>query len=271
MNDKTRREFLKSCFRIGGYAGIACLGMGAVEDARGWGILPAMVSQGACISGNNSNCVLLIHSNTADGSTTFVDSSQGGSNHTADITVVSSAHHDTDQAYFGTTSIDLTNATQDLLTVADSADWDFGTGDFSVEMWTYWKTVASYGLIGRYTTAANTWGLRYVHPNDWYWYYGDGVTYTFTLSWTPTAETWYHFVIARGSGSLRFFVDGVQKGSTEADAVNYDTAQAIGIGNYYSGADATCFNGYIDEVAIFKGSANGRTADFTVPAYAYCN
>ena len=47
MNDKTRREFLKSCFRIGGYAGIACLGMGAVEDARGWGILPAVVSSGA--------------------------------------------------------------------------------------------------------------------------------------------------------------------------------------------------------------------------------
>jgi len=47
VNDKTRREFLKSCFRIGGYAGIACLGMGAVEDARGWGILPVIVGSGA--------------------------------------------------------------------------------------------------------------------------------------------------------------------------------------------------------------------------------
>ena len=43
MSDKTRREFLKSCFRIGGYAAIAQLGMGAVEDARGLGILPAIV------------------------------------------------------------------------------------------------------------------------------------------------------------------------------------------------------------------------------------
>jgi len=46
VSDKTRREFLKSCFRIGGYAGIACLGMGAIEDARGWGILPAIVGSG---------------------------------------------------------------------------------------------------------------------------------------------------------------------------------------------------------------------------------
>ncbi|MFH2074365.1 MAG: hypothetical protein ABIJ57_03320, partial [Pseudomonadota bacterium] len=46
MNDKTRREFLKTCFRIGGYAAIAQLGMGAIEDARGWGILPAIVGSG---------------------------------------------------------------------------------------------------------------------------------------------------------------------------------------------------------------------------------
>jgi len=47
MKDRTRREFLKNCFQIGGYAGVACLGMGAIEDARGWGILPAVITSGA--------------------------------------------------------------------------------------------------------------------------------------------------------------------------------------------------------------------------------
>ena len=42
MSDKTRREFLKDCYKIGGYAGVACLGMGAVDDAMGLGILPAL-------------------------------------------------------------------------------------------------------------------------------------------------------------------------------------------------------------------------------------
>ena len=46
MSDKTRREFLKSCFQIGGYAAIASLGLGAVEDARGWGILPTLTGFG---------------------------------------------------------------------------------------------------------------------------------------------------------------------------------------------------------------------------------
>ena len=47
MSDKTRREFLKSCFQIGGYAAIASLGLGAVEDARGWGILPTIIGGGS--------------------------------------------------------------------------------------------------------------------------------------------------------------------------------------------------------------------------------
>ena len=38
-----RRQFLKRCFQIGGYAAIAQLGLGAIEDARGWGILPALM------------------------------------------------------------------------------------------------------------------------------------------------------------------------------------------------------------------------------------
>ena len=42
-----RRQFLKRCFQIGGYAAIAQLGLGAVEDAIGHGILPALVGGGA--------------------------------------------------------------------------------------------------------------------------------------------------------------------------------------------------------------------------------
>ena len=38
-----RRQFLKRCFQLGGYAAIAQLGMGAVEDAIGHGIMPALM------------------------------------------------------------------------------------------------------------------------------------------------------------------------------------------------------------------------------------
>jgi len=45
-SDVDRRGFLKSCYKIGGIAAIMGLGISAVEDAMGWGILPAVVGSG---------------------------------------------------------------------------------------------------------------------------------------------------------------------------------------------------------------------------------
>jgi len=42
-----RREFLKRCYKIGGIAAIIGMGLGAVEDAMGWGIMPAVVGSGS--------------------------------------------------------------------------------------------------------------------------------------------------------------------------------------------------------------------------------
>lgn len=42
MNDKTRREFLRDCYKIGGYAALVSLGSGAINDALGYGLLPAI-------------------------------------------------------------------------------------------------------------------------------------------------------------------------------------------------------------------------------------
>ena len=266
----SRRELIKDAARIGGIAGLYAVGGKALVDeafARSFFIGGHLGAAAACESGNDSNCVLLIHSNTTDGSTTFVDSSQGGSDHTADITVVNSAHHETDQQKFGTTSIYLNNGTSDKLTIADSADWDFGAGSFSLEFWVMWKgSISNTGLIGRYVGEANTWGMQY-YSGAIYWYYGNGTSHNF--SWTPpAADTWYHLVIARDGTNLRFFVDGIQQDSTQTDNTNYNTASALTIGNCGAGS---LIDGYFDEIAIFKGSANGRTANFTPPTSAYCD
>ena len=65
---------------------------------------------------------LLIHSDTVDDSTTFIDSSPSG--HTVTAT---NGRHDDGQKKFGATSIRL-DGTGDYLTVADSTDWEFGNG-----------------------------------------------------------------------------------------------------------------------------------------------
>jgi len=265
----TRRKFILKIFECVLFCAIAMMGLEREARARSIFLsVPSGSGEGACVSGNGANCVLLIHSNTTDGSTTFVDSSQGGSDHTADITAVGNVHHETDQQKFGTSSIETDAGPVGYLSIADSADWDFGTGDFSIEFWFRFKaSVQNKGLVGKYAGEANTWGLTY-STNLLYWYYGNGVSWS--KAWTPVADTWYHICIARASATLRWFIDGTQIGTSETDNTNYDTATALVVGSYDPALSALV-QGYFDEIAIFKGSANGRTANFTPPTGPYCD
>ena len=74
---------------------------------------------------------LLIHGNEGSGQS-FTDSSL--SNHT--VTAVGDATHSTTQSRFSGGSIFL-DGTGDYLSVTDSSDWAFGTGDFTMDMWVY--------------------------------------------------------------------------------------------------------------------------------------
>jgi hypothetical protein len=93
--------------------------------------------------------LLLIHSNTTDGSTTFTDSSQEGRT----ITVSGDTQHDTAQSKFGTTSIYFDGT--DYLEVPDADEFSF-VGDFTIDFWvrttseTYsrvWTTGSTTGIL----------------------------------------------------------------------------------------------------------------------------
>ena len=75
-----------------------------------------------------SNVVALLHLDGANGSATFTD--QKG--HT--FTAGGSATLSTAQQKFGSASLVLNGSTQ-YITSATSADWEMGSGDFTIEMW----------------------------------------------------------------------------------------------------------------------------------------
>ncbi len=81
---------------------------------------------------NTPDTVLLIPSNTTDASTTFEDTSRGGV--VATPTAYANAQHDTAQKKFGTTSIKF-DGSGDALHLADDDDYDFGTGDLTIDFW----------------------------------------------------------------------------------------------------------------------------------------
>ena len=106
--------------------------------------------------GNDEYTKLLIHSNTTDGSTTFVDSSVGGSTHT--ITANGDVHHETDQAKFGASSIQF-DGTGDFFSIPSSSDFAFGTENFTIDFWVYENAGVAVTLFDNRDNAATAEGF----------------------------------------------------------------------------------------------------------------
>lgn len=97
---------------------------------------------------NLAKDVLLLPCTGLNGGTTFTDLSPSPKA----ITVHNSAKTSTAQGYAAGSSLDLIVGTDDWLDAANSADFDFGSGDFTFEMFIKLRTLPSAG--GAYTFCA---------------------------------------------------------------------------------------------------------------------
>ncbi|MDY7001242.1 MAG: LamG domain-containing protein [Thermodesulfobacteriota bacterium] len=209
--------------------------------------LPAEEGCGDCGPGYcpDEYTKLLIHSDNEDGSTVFVDSSS--SEHT--VTSNYGAHHDTAQAKFGSSSMEFY---ANYLTIPDSSDFEFGTGDFTVEMWVYIKGHDQSELssfIGQGNTSNNEyWRFLYIQGDLCFELeYGTGIY----RSWSPSLDTWYHIAVTRSGNDFRLFVDGTQLGSAQTITTAVENpSETLDIGRAAGGTNYRYFNGYIDEVRI---------------------
>ncbi|MCK5063607.1 MAG: hypothetical protein KAR23_06775, partial [Candidatus Aenigmarchaeota archaeon] len=142
----------------------------------------------------------------------------------------------------------------DYVSIPNSDDWDFGTGNFAVEFWLYPESdqVNAYGEI---------FGMGDAHANDKFaflWYEtGTFVVYTNNnpiLTTSITGGDWYHVVYSRDSGTHRLYIDAVEK-DTDTTSKDYNS-DAIHIGETTYGSYD--FNGKIDEVRIYNRALSPR-------------
>ena len=210
--------------------------------------------------------LLLIQSNTTDGSTTFTDSSQFGRTVTAGLNV----QHDTAQAKFGSSSI-LFDGTDDYLQIPDSDDWAFDR-DFTVECWfRLANTGKNQALVFKGkdgATSANQWRLWVQSTNVLRFsctVVGDTAV-TVYGSTTVSAGSWHHACIVRASGNFTLYLDGT------ADATNTNTSaiknqsEPLYIGNEHD-SGAWDMDGWIDEIRISRVAR--WDANFTPPTASY--
>jgi len=190
------------------------------------------------------------------------------------ITAHGNAQIDTAQSKFGGAS-GLFDGAGDYLSSADSGDWAFGGGDFTIDFWVRFNALptASSGMTicGQYANTNNRWYTSTWNIGGEYrWYfiqYTGGVSnINFYRVSAISANTWYHIAYVRSGNSWYIFRDGTQLGGveTKTDAIA-DIAGTLTIGEHAYGS---YLNGWMDEFRISKGIARW-TGSFSPPSTAH--
>lgn len=218
-------------------------------------------------SGIDFNTKLLLHGDGTDSSTTITDETG------KTVTVVGNAQIDTAYKVFGTGSI-FCPAAGDYLTLASNADWNFGTGNFTIDFRVMFSSLPHTNQLivvaSAYTDANNYWYLflqdYLAGTQRWRFYVKKGGVLVVDLNVASSiaVDTWYHIALVRNGNSWTFRQNGIQVG----DALTY-SGEIGDSGILYIGwgVDIDYLKGRIDE---FRISDKARwTADFTPPTKAY--
>lgn len=211
-----------------------------------------------------SSVKLLCGFEGTNGQTTFTDESASART----ITRQSTAQISTAQAKFGGSSL-LLNGSSDYLTCAHSTDFEFGSGQYTIEFFVRFSSTGDTAFLGQLDGSATGWlfskatnGLQLFADN------GAGQT---GVGWSPSTNTWYHVCVDRDSGgATRSYVDGVMKQkATGTNAMSAAASASLAIGRY--GPSAIWYlNGYMDELRITKGVARyASDGGFTAPTAAF--
>jgi len=207
---------------------------------------------------------LLIH---ADG-----DASDSGHG----LTFESSPIFDNSVYKFGSNSICLANGP--YLELADSDDWDFGSGDFTIDFWYNFVTDKYTYFVGQYVMGDNnnnSWAFSYRSDTHklMFSYSTTGSDYHTleTGTWSPTTGIWYHLALVRHNDILTYYVDGQSIITKTLDVTIANSGRKLHIGkNDYNFSTGGYWypDGYIDELRIVKGTA-AWTSNFTPPTAPY--
>jgi hypothetical protein len=171
------------------------------------------------------------------------------------------------------------NGTSQYITTPDSEDWNFGSGDFTIDLWAYFINFTyAYGLVSHSasdTTVNSYWSFFYSQNNGLHFSVKESGTFRVdieqgspTLGWAT--HTWYHLAVVRHENVFTIYRNGISLGSQtwSGTMVPYSVPLNIGIARKTDGLITQEFYGYIDELRISKGIVRWKH-NFTHPTLAY--
>lgn len=210
---------------------------------------------------NSASVTFQLTGNGSNGGTTFTDESAAANA----ITRTGNTAYSTTTAAFGGSSVYF-DGTNDNLRIGalNDADFDFGSGDFTIELYVRPNGTAGGSPISYVggSVAAEGWALR-TSTNLTFYTYNNSSNPTVIISGgTIAANTWYHIAITRSGTALTGYIDGLQAFSTTING-NLHTMGNLGkylqLGEQYYSSGANDWGGYISHVRITKGVARPAT------------
>ena len=156
----------------------------------------------------------------------------------------------------------------DYLSLPASADYEFGTGDLTVEYWAFPTASGAVQNILDNRAEATGWKLGRNASKQFQVYNEATTSYLFEGGTFPEGE-WSHFCWTRASGVNKFFINGVQSGSNVSDSSNFDS-NSLRIGIRFD-AGSQPFTGSLASVRVIKGTAVEPSGLPTSPPTAVTN
>ena len=231
----------------------------------------------------DSATVLLLHCDGANLSTTITDDSV--TPHT--LTCVGNANIKTSQKKFGSASISIP-ASGSYVSIPDHADFNMGTGTFTIDFWL--KKIGSTAYVFNHqlvtTPTLDDYVTIAVGSTTTLFKIKSGGSTLLSATFAHTAldsSTWYHIAIIRGwdedSDAVAMTLNGVSQAisgsptvfTADATGVTWpDYTGIVTIGALYAPTEEVWVAGecFIDELRVSKASARW-TENFTPPSYQY--
>jgi hypothetical protein len=218
---------------------------------------------------NISNVLFLMNADGPNASVILSDSSQ----YNNPIIISGNAELRTDFKKFGSSSLYIFGGAASISSL--SSDWNYGTGDFTIECWIYPTAGAgaSRNILSKFTTLSSN--LDFLLEIDsangnLKFSAGNNATISILSNATIPLNTWTNIAISRVSGVTRMFIDGVVQSSTHTGSVSINNSTTtLTIGK--SSINTNSFSGYIDEIRITRNVGrysssftpyNGRFSNF---------
>ena len=144
----------------------------------------------------------------------------------------------------------------------NSSSFDLGSDNFSAEVWVWFDSVSSGGIVSKHTTATPHWFeyrigssgkiLTQVSLNGSSW----GISYQSTTS--VTTNLWYNIMLVRDGSSFKTYINGIDGGGSgsSSSSISNNTSYPFRMG--LRGGNDQPLDGRISNFKLYKGK--GLTA-----------